>query len=229
MEEDAFRIKKKYVYTSLIIVILLGGFFMYSLGARNSQAPARTQATGMVNGNPSSDSMADHHKPVQGQSSGFFESAVGKPAPDFVLQDIDGSAVKLGDYKGKNVVLFFNEGSMCYPACWNQIAALANDQRFNQNDTVALSIVVDSQAQWQRIMQQVPQLSKSKILFDTAKKVSSDYDVLFIASSMHKGSYPGHTYFIIDKEGIIRYTKDDASMAIRNNELAAELGKLRGA
>ena len=43
---------------------------------------------------------------------------------------------------------------------------------------------------------------------------------------MHKGSYPGHTYFIIDKEGIIRYTKDDPSMAIRNNELAAELAKL---
>ncbi|MEK6892052.1 MAG: peroxiredoxin family protein [Nanoarchaeota archaeon] len=226
MEENTFRIRKKYVYASLILVILLGGVFMYSLGAKNNQAPARTQATGMVNGNPSSDSMADHHKPVQGQSSGFFESAVGKQAPDFELQDIEGSAVKLSDYKGKNVVLFFNEGSMCYPACWNQISALATDERFNKDDVVALSIVVDTRSQWQQILQKVPQMSKSKILFDTAKKASSDYDVLFLASSMHKGSYPGHTYFVIDKEGIIRYTKDDPLMAIRNNELAAELEKL---
>ena len=226
MEGDTFQIKKNYVYVGFVLLMLTVGFFMYSLGAKNNQASAGNQATGMMNGNPGSDSMADHHKPVQGQSSGFFASAVGKPAPDFELQDIEGSAVKLSDYKGKNVVLFFNEGSMCYPSCWNQIAAFANDQRFNQEGAVALSIVVDSQAQWQKIMQQVPQLSKSKILFDTAKKVSSDYDVLFTASSMHKGSYPGHTYFIIDKEGIIRYTKDDPSMAIRNNELAAELGKL---
>jgi len=226
MEENTFRIKKTYVYASLILVILLGGVFMYSLGARNNQAPAGTQATEMINENPSSNSMANHHKTFQAKSNGFFEAAVGKQVPDFELQDIGGNTVKLKDYKGKNIILFFSEGSMCYPSCWNQIAALANDQRFNNDNTVELSIVVDSQAQWQNIMQKAPQMSKSKIFFDTTRKVSSDYDVLFLASSMHKGSYPGHTYFVIDKDGIIRYAKDDPSMAIRNNELATELGKL---
>ena len=115
---------------------------------------------------------------------------------------------------------------MCYPSCLNQIAALSKDERLNSDGTVALSIVVDSPAQWQKIMQRAPQMAESNILFDTAKKASSDYDVIFLASSMHKGSYPGHTYFIIDGEGIIRYTKDDPSMAIRNDELAAELAKL---
>ena len=165
---------------------------------------------------------------ASGQMDGSFSSAIGKQAPDFELQEINGNTIKLSSYKGKNVVLFFNEGSMCYPSCWNQIAALANDARFDSDDTVAFSITVDSPAQWQKIMQQVPKMSTSKLLFDTSKKVSSDYDVLFLPSSMHKGSYPGHTYLIIDKNGVIRYTKDDPSMAIRNDELFAELKKLKG-
>ncbi len=117
---------------------------------------------------------------------------------------------------------------MCYPACWNQISAFANDERFSKDDVVALSIVVDTRSQWQQILQKVPQLSKSKILFDTARKVSADYDVLYVDSSMHKGSYPGHTYFVIDKDGTIRYTKDDSNMAINNDEIFSELEKIKG-
>ena len=43
---------------------------------------------------------------------------------------------------------------------------------------------------------------------------------------MHKGQFPGHTYLIIDKEGIVRFIKDDVQMAVRNDELKAELEKL---
>ncbi len=32
---------------------------------------------------------------------------VGKKAPDFALPDEDGNVVKLGDFKGKRVVVFF--------------------------------------------------------------------------------------------------------------------------
>ena len=32
---------------------------------------------------------------------------VGQPAPDFKLQGANGRPVSLGDYRGKNVVLFF--------------------------------------------------------------------------------------------------------------------------
>src|SRR3989344_1760676 len=113
MEEKEFRIKKKYVYSALILAVLAFGFAAYSLGAKNNNSSARAQATGMMNQNPSSNSMADHHKPVQEKPSGFFQNAIGKQAPDFELQDINGNTVRLSDYKGKNVVLFFNQGSMC--------------------------------------------------------------------------------------------------------------------
>ena len=50
--------------------------------------------------------------------------------------------------------------------------------------------------------------------------------MLTLDSSMHYGSLPGHTYVIIDKEGIVRYVYDDPRMAINNDLLVAELGKL---
>lgn len=38
-------------------------------------------------------------------------AAIGSPAPDFTLKDVDGKTVKLSDYKGKTIVLeWFNPG-----------------------------------------------------------------------------------------------------------------------
>src|SRR3989338_1670646 len=155
-----------------------------------------------------------------------FFSAVGQKAPDFSLESIDGTTMKLSDYKGKNVVLFFTEGSMCYPACWDQMSAFGNDERFNNDDTVVFSITPDQRSEWQKIIQKVPKMANAKILFDSTRAVSSAYDVLSLASSMHKGSYPGHTYFIVDKKGIIRYTLDDPQMAIRNDQIISEINKI---
>jgi|SRR3989344_2300693 len=240
MEEESLRIKKKYVYTIFAVLILLLGFSIYSLVIMNDSTPevreTATYDSDMASHHPeqnsaapNQDSMAGHHGGVQGKSTGFFELAVAKQAPDFELQDINGNSFKLSDYRGKNVVLFFNEGSMCYPACWNQIAAFTNDARFNSDNTIVFSIVADSPAQWQKIIQQVPQFANSRILFDTNKKVSTDYDVLFLESSMHKGSFPGHTYVVIDKNGVIRYAKDDSNMGIGNEMIASELEKINGA
>ncbi len=156
-----------------------------------------------------------------------FDNSIGKKAPDFTLESLDGTKVKLSDYRGKNVVLFFNEGKMCYPACWQQIAAFGTDDRFNSGDTMAFSIVADTRDEWKKISSQVAQLADAKILFDTTRSVSTAYDVLSLPSSMHPGSYPGHTYVIVDKDGIVRYILDDPTMATRNDQIAAEIEKLR--
>jgi len=156
-----------------------------------------------------------------------FKEAVGQKAPDFELESIDGKTIKLSDYLGKNVVLFFNEGSMCYPSCWNQMAELGNDSRFDTESIMAFSIVTDPKSQWLDIVSKSTNLTKSKIIFDTARFVSKAYNVLNLSSSMHPGSLPGHTYFIIDKEGIIRFTMDDPNMALANDKLIKEIEKLK--
>lgn len=156
-----------------------------------------------------------------------FKEAVGQKAPDFELESIDGTIIKLSNYLGKNVVLFFNEGSMCYPACWDQMAKLGEDSRFDTESTIAFSVVTDPRSQWLDIVSKSTNLTKAKIIFDTSRSMSKAYDVLNLNSSMHPGSLPGHTYFIIDKEGIIRFTMDDPNMALANDKLIKEIEKLK--
>ena len=50
-----------------------------------------------------------------------FKNAVGQKAPDFTLPDMDGNQITLSSLLGKNVILFFNEGLMCYPACVDEV------------------------------------------------------------------------------------------------------------
>ena len=178
-----------------------------------------------IGGKKSSETKGTISSKIEGKI--YFKEAVGQKAPDFEIESINGETVKLSDYIGKNVVLFFNEGSMCYPACWNQIAELGNDSRFDSESVVAFSVVVDSKNQWLDIVSKSTNLTKSKIVFDTSRYVSKLYDVLYLDSPMHPGSLPGHTYFIIDKEGTIRFTLDDPNMAIANNRLIKEIEKLK--
>ena len=72
----------------------------------------------------------------------------------------------------------------------------------------------------------MPELSTATVLLDTDKQISIAYNMLSLPSSMHKGQLPGHTYVVIDKDGIVQYVKDDVQMAVRNQELIAEIDKL---
>lgn len=153
-------------------------------------------------------------------------SMVGKPAPDFSLQDQTGKNFKLSEMRGKKTVLFFNEGIMCYPACWNQMAALGTDVQLNNSSVLSASIVVDAPQHWGKAFRQMPDLAKGIVLFDTDKAVSEQYGMLSLESSMHRGSMPGHTYLIIDQQGVVRYTLDDPKMSIQNKTLVSELQKI---
>jgi len=72
----------------------------------------------------------------------------------------------------------------------------------------------------------MPELATGIVLLDTQRSVSSTYGVLTVESSMHRGQFPGHSYVIIDKEGVVRFIWDDPQMAVRNKEILAEIGKI---
>ncbi len=210
------KIKIKTYAIAIVLIMVIGTPFMMLI--RNG--PQQPQSSG------SYDDMADHHGSLVTPTS-TQSLKVGDTAPDFNLESVSGEKAKLSDYKGKNLVIFLTEGSMCYPSCWDQMFALATDKRFNNDDSAVVSIVVDSKQEWETIItKKAPKLSVAKILLDTDKKISSEYGALFMESSMHKGSFPGHSYFIIDKEGTVRYILDDPQMRINNEALAKELEKL---
>ena len=198
---------------SILVFIAAVVAASYILGSKNSQDDQQA------------DHPAEHHE-GQSASEEKFNALLGKQAPDFTLYSYDDKKVTLSEQKGKKVVLFFTEGVMCYPSCWNQIAAFGKDDVFKKEDTVVFSIVVDTKNEWKRAIDKMPELGATTVLFDSSRKISKDYGVLSLPSSMHKGQFPGHTYLILNKDGVVRYVFDDPQMAVRDNELKAELEKL---
>lgn len=203
---------------AIIVTIVLTGGLIY-LGISNQ----KTSASG--NTTSSGDDMAGMHGGASGPTSNL-DSLVGKQAPDFSLTDHQGKTYSLASLQGKNVVLFFNEGMMCYPACWNQIASLGADGRLAGQDVVALSVVVDGKQEWDKAVSQMPELAQANVVHDNNSRTSSQYGMLTTKSSMHYGQLPGHTYVVIDGNGIIRHVYDDPNMAIHNDQLVDELKKL---
>lgn len=159
-------------------------------------------------------------------TGGSATDLVGKPAPDFTLTEANGNQVSLASYRGRTTIVFFTEGLMCYPACWNQIAALGSDKDLNNGNVATVSIVNDMPNEWQMAVKKMPELGTEKMLFDTDKKVSAAYDMLYLASSMHRGERTGHTYVIIDKDGVVRDVWDDPQMGVRNAELKEKVSKI---
>jgi len=205
--------KSKLIMIEVVLaIIILGSIFFKATSAPPAPAPV-------------SDLMADHHKPKPADTS-IFSGLINQPAPDFTLPTFDGKSIQLSQMRGKNVLLFFNEGLMCYPACWDQITAFGQDNEFTKANTVVLNITVDPQSQWQQAIVKMPKLAAATVLLDTQKETSAKYGVLSLESSMHRGQFPGHTYVLIDKKGIVRFQLDDPTMAIRNKQLLEEIAKL---
>jgi thioredoxin-dependent peroxiredoxin len=167
----------------------------------------------------------DHHGGGAPADSTQFDSLLGKKAPDFTLEDFDGNKISLSSLRGQKVILFFNEGLMCYPACWNQIAAFGKDDSLAKEARI-LNITVDPKNKWNQAIAKMPDLAAATVLFDENNQVSNEYGVLTLPSSMHRGEFPGHSYVIINEDGVIVFARDDASMAVRNNELSAEIARM---
>lgn len=194
-----------------MVIVVVIGLIIWNSNKNKVGAPAVDQHGMPVNVNTSAASLNE---------------LVNQSAPDFALADRDGKIYSLNELRDKNIILFFNEGLMCYPSCWNQIVALAKDERFKNADTVVLSVVVDNPQDWREAVEKMPELAEAIIVFDKNAEISKKFGMLTVASSMHYGSFPGHTYMIIDKEGVVRYVFDDPDMGIRNDQLVAEIAKI---
>jgi len=104
------------IIAALAIIVFVGGG-LYLLSRGNNGSP--------IDGETGADPM--HARPAT--ASGSLTDLVGKPVPAFSLRDRHGTEYSADKLKGKNIVLFFNEGIMCYPACWDQIAAFGKDDQ----------------------------------------------------------------------------------------------------
>ncbi|TVP53606.1 MAG: thioredoxin-dependent thiol peroxidase [Mongoliibacter sp.] len=127
---------------------------------------------------------------------------VGKAAPDFESKDQDGNTIKLSDFKGKKVVLYFYPKDNT-PGCTAQACNLRdNYEALQKAGYVILGISSDSEKSHKKFIEK--QELPFSLIADEDKTVHEAYGT-WVEKSMYGRKYMGtaRTTFIIDEEGKI--------------------------
>lgn len=199
--------------TYALIVLIIGTLVVgYSVASNKNKTKSSVQGVTAQNNNQVDD-MSSHH----GEGNKKFEPLLqGLVAPDFSLPSTIGKTISLADYKGKHVLLFFNEGVMCSP-CWQEISRLERfKDDFAKLNTVIIPISVDDQKTWDPILREERIITP--ILIDNDRKITKTYKALGTPSSMHDDR-AGHTYVHINTDGKIHSSADFPNMNVPTNEL----------
>lgn len=129
-----------------------------------------------------------------------MSAELNKPAPDFELKASNGENVKLSDYQGKNVVLYFYPKDMT-PGCTTEACDFRDHHSsFGDLNAVILGVSPDPVERHQKFIEKhdLPFL----LLADEDHKVAEEYGVWKLKKNFGK-EYMGieRSTFIIDKEG----------------------------
>lgn len=148
--------------------------------------------------------------------------AEGKKAPDFTLLDQDGNKVKLSDFKGKYVVLYFypkDNTSGCTKEACNFRDTFT---KFKSVDAVILGVSPDSVSSHKKFSEKYD--LPFRLLADEDKKVLEKYGV-WKEKSMYGKKYMGveRTTFIIDPEGKIKKIFPKVKVDNHHNEVLKAL------
>jgi len=136
---------------------------------------------------------------------------IGSPAPAFTLYDSEKNNVSLSDFKGKNILILFFPLAFT-SVCTSELCAIRdNINKFNNLEVQILAISVDSLYTLARYKSD--QNLNFTMLSDFNKEVSSQYNTLYELFSYGMRGVSKRSAFIIDKQGIIRYSEilEDAS------------------
>lgn len=166
--------------------------------------------------------------------SGYEHAAgdpgTGKQAPSFTLTSGSGSPVRLADYRGRTVLLYFQEGLSCQP-CWDQIRDLEQNQaalRAAGVDAV-LSITTDP----------ADLIGRKAADEELATPVLSDPD-LAVSRAYAANQYgmmgdgrDGHSFVLVGPDGTIQWRADYGgapkyTMFLPTDKMLADLTAERG-
>ena len=126
----------------------------------------------------------------------------GDKAPDFSVEDQDGNTVKLSDFKGKKLVLFFYPKAST-PGCTAEACNLRDNwERFQEKGYAILGVSADTQKKQSNFKNKYE--FPFPLLADEDREVIQAYGVWGPKKFMGK-EYDGihRTTFIIDEDGKI--------------------------
>ena len=152
--------------------------------------------------------------PVFKKELNQITAQVGKPAPDFMLKDLDGNEVKLADFEGQVVIVDF-WATWCGPCLQEMPTWVDLQSRYASRGFSMIGISTDNDTAAVRPFAEKNKLNFPVLLADN--KVRRDYGGI--------RSIP--TTFVIDMKKVVRYTfqgvpEDRAIFQQRIEELLAE-------
>lgn len=148
----------------------------------------------------------------------------GDNAPNFSATDQDGKDVKLSDFKGKRVVLYFYPKDDT-PGCTKEACSFrdANDV-YAEKHIKVLGVSTDDESSHQKF------ISKFNLPFtllaDTDKKIVNDYGV-YGEKSMYGKKYMGvsRKTFLIDEQGKIKKIFNKVNVSEHADEVLKAFGE----
>lgn len=126
----------------------------------------------------------------------------GDPAPDFETRDQDGNPVRLSDFRGKKVVLYFYPKDDT-PGCTAEACDLRdNYERFLAQGYAVLGVSVDDEKSHRKFIQKFN--LPFPLLADTDQQLVTAYGV-WVEKNMYGRTYMGtaRKTFVIDEVGVI--------------------------
>ncbi len=149
--------------------------------------------------------------------------AVGAAAPEFSLDTTSGAKATLAAYKGQKHVLLAFFPLAFTSTCTAEMCAFTEDySAFEGHDVVVLPVSVDA----------VPSLKAYKAQYGMKVELASDFKreaSRAYGTLMESTFFSNRAYFLIDKQGIIRWSHIEATPGMRreNGEILAEIAKLQ--
>ena len=146
----------------------------------------------------------------------------GKPAPDFLLASDDGSAVRLSDLRGRQVVLYFYPKDDT-PGCTTQACGIRDlYDEFEREGAVVLGVSPDDEASHVKFKEKYH--LPFKLLADEGHRVADEYGV------WGPKTYMGRTYegverstFVIDTDGTVKRVMRKVKPATHANDVLEAL------
>ncbi len=166
----------RYGATALIVLVIGGLFVQRELLTDDPEvvgAQGATTAIGLVD---------DH------------DIGIGKPVPDFVLQDLHGNPITLSDFRGKTIVLNF-WATWC-PPCRAEMPDLQEvyDQRLDQDDLVVLAVDLLSEDNTSAVADFIEEFALTfPVVLAADESVVERYGVRGLPAT-----------FFIDRDGVLR-------------------------
>lgn len=143
---------------------------------------------------------------------------VGKAAPVFESKDQNGNSIKLSDFRGKKVVLYFYPKDNT-PGCTAQACNLRdNYEALQKAGYVVLGVSSDSEKSHQKFIEK--QNLPFSLIADEDKKVHEAYGT-WVEKSMYGRKYFGtaRTTFIIDEKGILEEIIEKVDTKAHTNQI----------